>query len=542
MLLRQISIGKRATGAFALMTFVLLALGLFCLSQMQKLNQAATDIEQHWLSGVLTLTELNHQIGTVRLEGQRFRASRDEAVRSRSKQLIQQGQQRIEQLQSQYQQRALAAQEQQLLSALGRSLVLYFDDLNQLLQAAEQGQLTDQLAESLNAQLSSSGSAISRQMQDLIEFNREGAAQAAHSNQSLFQQANQWVWLVLAFSVLLMVTLAVLLTRSIRQPLLQAVKAAQQIASGHLHGELDVRGKDEAAELLQAMDQMRLNLRGIIENIRDAAQQLASATEEMNMVISSSTADLQQQSSEIELTASAMSQMTAAVGDVAGNAVSTSALSQLSDEQARLGNQRVSQSIHLIEELVGNVVQVSAKAEQLALDTRSISAVLEVIQTLAEQTNLLALNAAIEAARAGDSGRGFAVVADEVRSLAQRTQQSAHEIAHTISRVQQQTTDTVQSLQLSAGQAELTLEQARAADQALAQITGAISQISARNLAIAGAAGQQAIVAREVDQSLLKIRDLSTQTAAGASQTSQASHELSRLAVNLTSLVERFAC
>ena len=41
----------------------------------------------------------------------------------------------------------------------------------------------------------------------------------------------------------------------------------------------------------------------------------------------------------------------------------------------------------------------------------------------------------------------------------------------------------------------------------------AISQISERNLVIASAAEQQALVARDVDRSLVNIRDLSTQTA-----------------------------
>ena len=74
----------------------------------------------------------------------------------------------------------------------------------------------------------------------------------------------------------------------------------------------------------------------------------------------------------------------------------------------------------------------------------------------------------------------------------------------------------------------------------LEKITAAISQISQRNLVIASAAEQQALVARDVDRSLVNIRDLSTQTAAGATQTSAASQELSRLAVDLNGLVTRF--
>lgn len=541
MLLRKISIGKRATSGFALLTLIMLFLGFFSLSQMQKLNQATKDIDQHWLAGITALLELNNKISTVRLEGQRFRASRDETVRAKSKELINQATLDIMKLEEHYKLRHLTDVELVTMADLERNLALYFDDLNQLITLAGQHNLTEAEAEALNSQLIEGGSSISRDLDELISYNKAGSALAAASNEDNYQDALRLVGFTLFLAVVLTVVLAIVLTRSIVLPVRKALFFAESIASGDLSQSIDAIGNDEPAFLLRSMNIMRINLKDIIENIRDSAVQLASATEEMNTVIWSSTNDLQQQSNEIELTATAMSQMTSAVNEVAGNAVSTSELSQLSDREAKDGNQRVAQSISLIENLVANVTSVSHKAETLATHTQGISKVLEVIRTIADQTNLLALNAAIEAARAGESGRGFAVVADEVRSLAQRTQQSTLDIESMINTVQHQTEDTVHSLQFSAQQAEATLEQAKAADQALRQITQAISQINERNLMIAGATEEQALVAREVDQSLLKIRDLSTQTAAGATQASQASQELSKLAVNLTGLVDRFA-
>jgi methyl-accepting chemotaxis protein len=127
-----------------------------------------------------------------------------------------------------------------------------------------------------------------------------------------------------------------------------------------------------------------------------------------------------------------------------------------------------------------------------------------------------------------------------VRSLAQRTQDSTQEIELMISSIQSGTAATVNAMQSSADQAGTTLDRASSAGQALEKITAAISEINQRNLVIASAAEQQSLVAREVDRSLVSIRDLSTQTAAGATQTSAASQELSRLAIGLNGLVSRF--
>ncbi|WP_241527067.1 methyl-accepting chemotaxis protein, partial [Pseudomonas sp. BIOMIG1N] len=210
------------------------------------------------------------------------------------------------------------------------------------------------------------------------------------------------------------------------------------------------------------------------------------------------------------------------------------------DHTAHHGREQVQHTVDSIGQLAQDVTQTCERVEHLAVDVRNIGQVLEVIRSIAEQTNLLALNAAIEAARAGDAGRGFAVVADEVRALAHRTQQSTQEIESMINTIEEGTEGAVSAMRTSNERAHLTLEAARASGLALDQITYAITSINERNLVIASASEEQAQVAREVDRNLINIRDLSTQTSAGANQSNAASQELSRLAVDLNTLVTQF--
>ncbi|WP_375233465.1 methyl-accepting chemotaxis protein [Pseudomonas syringae] len=260
----------------------------------------------------------------------------------------------------------------------------------------------------------------------------------------------------------------------------------------------------------------------------------------MGTIAEVSALNLQLQNTEIEQAAVAVNQMSQAAIEVAGNASNTVTESEASTQAAAQGQNKLSATISSIKELTENVLDSSHQAEGLAERTQSISSILDVIRAIANQTNLLALNAAIEAARAGEAGRGFAVVADEVRSLAQRTSASTAEIEGLISGVQHSTQQTASSLRHTATQANLTLEQAASTGQALTVIINATATINDRNLLIASAAEQQAQVAGEVDRNLSSIRDLSSQTASGAQQTTVASNALSMLATDLNLMVQRF--
>ncbi|WP_397453934.1 methyl-accepting chemotaxis protein [Pseudomonas sp. NA-150] len=289
-----------------------------------------------------------------------------------------------------------------------------------------------------------------------------------------------------------------------------------------------------------ALATMQNNLRATLTEISDSSTQLATTSAEMNAVTEDSARGLQRQNNEIEMAATAVTEMSAAVDEVARNAVAASDATIRSNSSSTLGQTRVDETVSAIHQMVTNIGAASEQIRSLAQSAEAITKVLDVIRSIAEQTNLLALNAAIEAARAGDAGRGFAVVADEVRALAHRTQSSTREIEQMIDSIQGGTQSAVLSMSHTNDHAHSTLNIAEAAGKALVEISRAVSEINERNLTIASAAEQQANVAREVDKSLVSIRDLSVQSAAGSHQTSVASGELSQLAVALNHLTQRF--
>ncbi|WP_395600155.1 methyl-accepting chemotaxis protein [Pseudomonas sp. B19125] len=398
--------------------------------------------------------------------------------------------------------------------------------------------------EQARAQLNSTNNELFRQARELIRViidsnNRqiqEGAAAAA----DLRSSALTWMisGIVLAFIIALII--GVLITRLITRPIAQAVESAQRIAKGDLTQAIITDRTDEAGKLLMALADMQGGLKSTLVEIANAADQLASAAEELSAVTDESSRGLTRQNDEIQQAATAVNQMTAAVDEVASNAVSTSEASRQATTEAEEGREQVAQAVSGMSSMVVEINDSTQSVADLASQVREIGKVIDVIRGIADQTNLLALNAAIEAARAGEQGRGFAVVADEVRALAHRTQTSTVDIEKMIGEVQVGADDAVAAMNKSLTWANNTQTLAQNAGEALERITASVAKINERNLVIASASEEQAQVAREVDRNLLNIQDLSTQTAAGANQTNASSQDLSRLATSFNVLVSKF--
>jgi methyl-accepting chemotaxis protein len=539
MSLRDFSIAPRAAIGFGLVALLVVLLGIFSLTQMGAMREKSDEINENWLPSVLAIGDVNVNVLRLRAITLRLILNRDSAQVQNNLRLAEELRSSLDKSLGNYERLISSAEEQGIYDEFKRADAAYLLEQGRITQAVRQGDF-EAAAEVVGGSINQHADAMLQSLIKLTEINRVSALAAGKMAADVTESARVWVIAMMVLATLITVALALLLTRSIVAPLSEAVRVAEQVASGDLTQSIHTEGKDEPARLLGALKDMQQSLRTTIQGISDSSNQLASASEQLHAVTEDSTRGLHQQNTEIEQAATAVNEMTTAVEEVARNAVSTSEASRESTITAQHGREQVRQTVGSIEQLASDVTTTSGEVEQLAERVHEISKVLDVIRSIAEQTNLLALNAAIEAARAGDAGRGFAVVADEVRALAHRTQQSTQEIEQMIGGIQGGTDRAVSAMQSSTGHARSTLEVAQAAGVALEQITQAISSINERNLVIASASEEQAQVAREVDRNLVNIRDLSMQTSAGANQTSASSQELSRLAVDLNNLVTRF--
>jgi len=303
------------------------------------------------------------------------------------------------------------------------------------------------------------------------------------------------------------------LTSSITGPLRTAVDAATRVAGGDLASDIPLSGRDEAAQLLGALREMRGSLARMVGEVRVGAEAIDGASNEIAMGNADLSSRTESQASALQQTASSVEHLTVTVQRNAESASHALQLSRAAADQAERGHTVVDQVISTM----GAINEHS----------RKIGDITSVINSIAFQTNILALNAAVEAARAGEQGRGFAVVASEVRTLSQRTTQAAKEIEGLIRAAAERT----ESGSLLVNQAGGTMAEVR---QSVRQVADLVHEISE-------ASREQTGGIREVNQAITDIDRATQQNAALVEQAAAAAESMRDQTRRLNTLVSAFS-
>ena len=332
----------------------------------------------------------------------------------------------------------------------------------------------------------------------LAAFQQEDMKQAHAAAKDSYRKAQIGMLAMGGLTLALGFFLTFVITRSIVNPLKRAGQIAETISRGDLSHDFHDRGRDEAAQLVNALDAMQGNLASTLNEVKESAAVIAVASHEIargNVDLSNRT---ESQASSLEETASSMEQLTSTVQQNAANAQQANQLVLSASDYATKGGR-----------VVGDVVATMGSIKE---SSGKIVDIIGVIDGIAFQTNILALNAAVEAARAGEQGRGFAVVASEVRGLAQRSAAAAKEIKQLIS----DSVDKVDAGGKLVDEAGATMSEIVASVKHVADIMGEIT----------AASQEQSAGIAEVNNAIAQIDEITQQNAALVEQAAAAAESL----------------
>ena len=335
--------------------------------------------------------------------------------------------------------------------------------------------------------------------------------------------------------------IAMLSSRSIVRPLMQAVDLANQIAKGNLRNVVEVRRADELGMLLGALGAMQGNLAGLVRQVQTKAADLTSAASELATTAQQVSAATSNQSEAASSMAASIEQMTVSVSHITDSAAQASDKTAESAQLSEDGRRVVESAGSEVSAIAGGIQQSADLVKILKAHSDDISSMANVIKNITEQTNLLALNAAIEAARAGEHGRGFAVVADAVRNLAERTAQSTREISTTINKIQTSTAQVFNGMNESVVRAQSGLDLSKEAGRVISQLSVKSGEVQMVVREISSALREQSQASNDIARHVESIAQMAQENGSAVEQTQHSAQLLKNLASDLQSAVMTFS-
>ena len=300
------------------------------------------------------------------------------------------------------------------------------------------------------------------------------------------------------------------------------------------------RSGDELGALAQDLNRFLAHLESLLLAVRHSCDVLRRSAAVSAGVIAEVNAGVVRGFGQVDLVATAATEMASTVAEIARNATQTSQATQQAIGRARQGDREVDHTINAIQQVAGTLVDTRHLVDSLHQDTEAVGEALNLIKQISDRTNLLALNAAIEAARAGESGRGFAVVAEEVRALASRTQQAADDIAQMLGRLRQGANQAVTAMHMGTEQAGLSVTEARRAGSELNVIVDEVRKVSDMTAQVATATEEQRYVTDDIQHNVMTIREVYEAHRQHSETLQQHSAELDTLARELAERLASF--
>ena len=344
----------------------------------------------------------------------------------------------------------------------------------------------------------------------------------------------------IAIGLTLSVILGFTITSSVNAGVHELAQTAAKLANGDLTARVLWDSTDELGDVGRAFNQMAKEFSALISQVRQSADQVASAallqasTSEKVSVISGN------QTQQAGVAATSIDNLNVAVKEVAKKSLEVLSSATEASIMASDGQQVVNKAVLGIQQVATTVSESASLIAALGARSDQIGQIVSVIKDIAEQTNLLALNAAIEAARAGEQGRGFAVVADEVRKLAERTATATSEISGMISAIQTETGSAVSTMEKGSTQVKEGVALANQAGLSLQNINNSVKNVVEMIGQIADATRTQSDTTNEITQRVEHIAEMASANKISVDETTSASHDLQNLSTHLQQVVSKF--
>jgi methyl-accepting chemotaxis protein len=338
--------------------------------------------------------------------------------------------------------------------------------------------------------------------------------------------ASIWKSIFIVAAVIIVVAFAIsfLMNRIIIRRVRETAERIRDVAQGEgdLTKRLHVSSDDELSDLATWFNTFLDNLQKTIASVQGNIRNVSQASSDFRTTAASLKQQTNDQRGQTEQVATAMTEMTQTIVDVAKNAADTATASEMAARTAAHGRETVEKTMNEMLRIADTVGKAAGTVGELGKSSAQIGEIVSVINSIAEQ------------------GRGFAVVADEVRKLAERTSKATQEIAEMVKKIQSDTEQAVVSMTTGKSEVETGVKLVEEAKKALEHIVETSKQDVDRVRQIATASEEQSTVAEEVSRNMETILSITTQTSQATDSIAASADNLDRLSHGLQEQVGWF--
>lgn len=528
--------------SFIFMAVLVTVLGIISINGTQKMSGMLEDMYNNRLVPLIDLGQINDELAKIRIRALRITGEADQAQRQKTLDEANEAGKEINKTIDKFGATYLTPEEKNVFEQFKAGWAAYNESrlrtfnlaLNAKFDEAKQNTQGDAMKKYLS---------VDEALGKLVGIQDKVGKELFKESVADYKFIRNEAIVLTAVAIIAAIALGLILSRMIASPLQDGVSIAKSIADGDLTFSLNGKNsdrKDEVGELLGAMGRMGEKLKGIMADVRSAADTIASASEELSSSSEQMSRGVADQAGRTSQIATASTEMSQTVVDVAKNASNIATSASDTVKTAQEGESIVNKSVEEVKAIAVTVSESAQLMSSLGERSKQIGDIVSVINDIADQTNLLALNAAIEAARAGEQGRGFAVVADEVRKLAERTAKATSEIGGMIKAIQDEVQKAVLSMEHGTKRVNVGVDFSVQAGNALRGIVDSVNGLQSMVQQIASATEEMSSVSDQISGDIEAVAAVSSETSAASNQIAQSASDLARLSANLTGVVGQF--
>ncbi len=343
-----------------------------------------------------------------------------------------------------------------------------------------------------------------------------------------------------ALTAIVVIILALLLSRGITQPINILTEAANRLANGDLTGEIPCRGNNEVGQLANATRTMSRNLKSLVGKVKVTGSEISKTAQFI-------TSSAQQQVTTAQATGTSAVEVNTTAKQIATTAKELAQTMQdvnTVTQETALKAESGLDVLSTIEESMTKLASANTSvSDQLALIQTRADAITGIIATMtqvADQTNLLSLNAAIEAKKAGQYGRGFSVVANEIRRLADQAAASTLDIEGSVKEMVGAVRTGVKGMTEFSEQVATSVEEITEISSRLTEVIQQVQGLPPRFDQILEGMTSQAEGAGQINEAMAQLSKSAQETASAVKETHRMLGSLRRSAEILEGEISRF--